>query len=113
MNGAKAIGLLLAGTVNVALRIDPDERVPACCNICCGPCAALKWLQDNTPDAVDHWLEALDYRFDWQWSDGRMNWSVMEEVWANGRKRGCASINGVPIPCSELRDQGEDRGLLL
>lgn len=106
MDGARAIGFLIAGTVNNALRW--DDETPGCCNVCCGPCKALKWLQDNQPDAVDHWLQALwgTGIYDWQRPDGGMDWSVMQEVWRVGKERGCASVNGVAIPCHELR--GED-----
>lgn len=85
MNAQKALGYLIAGTINATLT-EYDGEPAKCCPICCGPCSALKWYADNDRDAADAAIIAImsgpTERYDWQ-NPVTLNidWQSIFEAW--------------------------------
>lgn len=87
MNARKALGYLIAGTINITLT-ELDGEPAACCPECCGPCSALLWYADHAPDRANDAVVAImggpTERYDWQnpvtldidWSPLRAAWAV-------------------------------------
>lgn len=87
-DGMKALGLLIAGHINILLTDQPltDQGIdyPACCADCCGPCWALRWFMDNDPQAAEQAVKATGNDYDWVKPSGRIDWPVLIEAWSRG-----------------------------
>ena len=95
MNEQQALGFLIAGAINQALRTtwDHPENVAACCPNCCGPCAALQWFYANDPGKADAAVASIMHDesdgYGWQLTSRGIDWKVMLQIWNRGRDIGC------------------------
>lgn len=88
----KMTGFLVAYAINSML--EPDGDFGGCCTINCGPCHALAWFRDEMPTYLDL-LVHLAYPekgpenyWSWQDQDGRINWPMLNDIWAT--HKGCS-----------------------
>lgn len=88
----QAMGFLISYAINSML--EPDEEFGGCCTINCGPCFALAWLRDNMPGYANVYVSlaypeknASNY-WSWQDSQGRINWPMLDAIWAT--HKGCS-----------------------
>lgn len=99
MDILQAIGLLIAGKVNLLLSSEEG-----CCNICCGPCAALRTLRDKYSARTSLYVTSLNEggNYSWQHPNGKIDWEPINAAWA--KWPGCTSVNGVYEKCEEFED---------
>jgi hypothetical protein len=95
---SQVLGWLVCGAINHALSIEDSDEDPMCCPEYCGPCAGMKWLRDNDPEAASAAVtEATGTGWDWQNEAGGIAWHLLEEAWA---RRDCEAMHedetGVP-----------------
>lgn len=92
MYGLKALGLLIAGTINGHIEFaanDPD--MDGCCSTCCGPSAALMFYRDadirwdgnesvGLADRAAHEISP-DGGYTWQLPNGFIDWQQLDNIW--------------------------------
>lgn len=71
----QVLAWLVADALNDLFRADGER---GCCNICCGPCAALKilWIEDRLNDAVRPVAEGYVW-----WLDGKVDEMLLNRAW--------------------------------
>lgn len=104
MNRELADAFFVVHAVNCLLRhevvVHPDGDVDGdCCNIQCGPCAALKWYRDNNPETLNYLVRLTGSTWSWQLPDGSIDWAQIESRW--DAHKGCSRVGGVWNPCEE------------
>lgn len=89
----RMLGCIFAGTINQTLA-SVDEEFGGCRVINCGPCAALKWFEENADGFVDDCLKLAYPEGNWSWQrkDERggttVDWAHLQAVWDS--HKGCS-----------------------